>query len=546
MKAYRPQALIALLPLIGSLTVAPAMAAEGTKKIRRLGNPATTISTKDTKTDADLKARVEQYRDALTVILAQSSFDGDPEDLFDAVKNGNFERTSVPVGSTFAWMARRDKGQPSLAHNVEWAGSAPFEAWRLRVESQSATYTFVIPGTCLNLALESRTPRPPLSCTLEASAASSTETTLGAVTISGSARPSGDLTITGIGGPSRALDAGQARSAGAGRWTFQPDAPGAYRFDAQVRDAYGREAMCSATARVAPLAIPPKPEPECRLTGSYDEATGLITIDSSGTKGDIKVTGVMGPDGATISPDGGNGRWTFPVDRRTKRRGGTYKITAEASIEDRVDRCRDVQVVVPERPGVDGRWVLRAFGFTGNGDDRQNFDTFGPAGGLEQNSLAVDAPSGVGLALEYLFNDRVGIEGAALFGNADTDYALDLADAWLRGSDDVSFTAFTLGVNFHLTPDRRVDVYIGPFVGLASYDDASFNFGVNSRRFDFDDETGIGAQIGLDVPFTSDGRWGFNTALRYLESSAEDDRFNPEVELEPDPLLFSAGISFQF
>ena len=546
MKAYRHQAILALLPLVGSLMAAPTMAAEGTNKITRLGNPATTISSKDTRTDVELKERVREYRDSLTVILAQSTFDGDPQDLFDAVENGSFERISVPVGSTFAWMARRDKGQPSLAHNVEWAGRAPFEAWRLTVESKSATFTFIIPGTCLNLALESRTPRPPLSCSIEAQAAQSTVDSLGAVSISARATPSGDVAITGIGGPSRVLDAGQARSQGAGRWTFQPTEPGSYRFDAQVRDAYGREATCSAQARVAALVVPPKPEPECRLTGSYDDATGLITIDSSGTKGEIRVTGITGPDGASITPDGGNGRWTFPVDRRTKRRGGDFTVTAEASIEDRVDRCSDVRVVVPKRQGPDSKWILRAFGFAGDGDDRQRFDTIGPADGIERNSIDLDAPSGVGIGLEYLATSLIGIEGALLLGNGDSTYVLDLDDQWGMATDEVSFTAFTVGVNFHLTPERRADVYIGPFLGFVSYDDARFDVLNRTQRFEFDDEVGLGAQIGVDVLFKPTGRWGFTSALRYLQTTAEDDRFNPNVELDLDPLLFSAGISFRF
>lgn len=549
MKVYRLKSLCALLPLTAALWSVPAAAADGdTHKIRRLGNPATTISTKDTRTDAELKERVRQYRDALSVVLAKSTFDGDPQDFFDAVENGNFEQTSIPVGATFPWMAHREGGQPALLHNVEWAGDAPFTAWRITAETKAATFTFIIPGTCLNLALESKKPRPPLSCSLEATAAESTADKLGAVTIRGRATPSGDLTITGIGGPTKVIDAGQARAAGAGSWSFQPTEQGSYQFDASVRDAHGREATCSARVRVSPLAVPPKPQPVCSLTGSYDETTGVITLDGSRSKGDVTITRITAPEGGTIDATGSGGSYTFEVDKRTRRRGGEYVVSAEARIDDEVARCTDTHVLVPTPAGPDSRWIARGFGWTGDGDDKELFNSVGPGGAAQRNSIDLTSPDGFGASLEFLPTKRFGIEGGVLIGEASSLFVVDLPDQWGMADDEVDLTIFTLGVNFHLTPDRRADVYIGPFLGWVQYDDAEFNTLGRTFEYDYDDDFGFGAQIGVDVLFRREGRWGFTSALRYLQSSAEltGPGIADEIELDLDPLLFSAGISFRF
>ncbi len=563
MSVFRINVWLAALALtLGTAWSAPARAADGeTTKIYRLGNPATTISTRDTKTAAELKERVKEYESALQVVLAQSTFDGDPQDFFDAIENDQFEETMVQQGATFPWMSSRKDGNPRLLHNVEWASSKPFIAWRVKVETKSATYHFIIPGTCLNLALESKVDRAPLSCSLGASAAASTVDRLGAIALTGSVKPEGDLEITGIGGPGAVVDASKARAQGAGRWTFQPEKPGTYKFSAMARDPYGREARCAAEATVKAKLAPPKPKPMCQLNVSYDETTGVITADSSGSKGTVTITDLSVPDGATGGLEGGNGRWTVNVDKKVRRRGGEYVFRAQAELDGEVDNCGDSRVNIPVPPGPDHRWIARGFGFGSDGGERRAFEAIGPTGGLEQNSVALDGPTGVGVALEYLFNKRIGIEGAVLIGNADGNVDQDRFDfdpiantfvpVWIGDDDDVSFTAFTIGVNFHLTPDRRADLYIGPLLGFTQYDDGQFNLGRGGFRVDFDDDSALGAQVGVDVPFKRDGRWGFNSALRYLPSSSEVTNFGvpvggEDIEIDVDPLLFSAGISIRF
>gem|GEM_PF-1509172 len=536
-----------LLLAAGLASAVPAAGDEGTTKIYRLGNPATTISNRDTKTADELKARVREYATALDVVLAQSGFDGDPQDFFDAVENDRFEQISVSQGSTFPWMASRKQGDPYLLHNVEWASPKPFVAWRLRVETKAATFTFVIPGTCLNLALESRVARPPLSCSLDAEAGKSTVDTLAAITITGRAEPPAELTLSAIGGPAQAFDPRRAERQAAGRWRFQPSAPGTYRFSASAHDTYGREARCQASATVeAKKVVPrPKPRPVCRLSGSYDPTTASIVLASVHAKGTVTATVLSMPDGATGSLEGGEGRWQLAVDKRVRRRGGAYRFAGEAKLDGEVDACSEVQVTIPVPPGPGHRWILRAFGWSGDGDDQaRTSDVVGP-GVAERTKLGIESPDGAGVSLEYLASHRVGIEGALLIGSADGIFQLDLGNQWARAEDDIDFTVFTVGANFHLTPDRRADVYLGPFVGFVSYDDVSFQTLGRQTRIDFDDDLGFGAQVGVDLPFTRDGRWGFNSALRYLTTTAEEDR-GRRRQLDLDPLILSAGISVRF
>ena len=69
-----------------------------------------------------------------------------------------------------------------------------------------------------------------------------------------------------------------------------------------------------------------------------------------------------------------------------------------------------------------------------------------------------DTSAGIGVRAEYQFSRRLGIDFGFL-----TTAGVD-ASASLGGTasfDITSFTPLIVGVDFHLTPDRRVDLYTG-------------------------------------------------------------------------------------
>ncbi len=510
-------------------------------KVHRLGNPNSAISKTPARSVEDVQRLAKEYENALMVALAQSTFDGDPQDLFDAIARGDGEMVSITPGTNHQWMVFRKGGQPTISKRaVEWAGRKPLDAYRTTVASGRYVYTFDIPLTCINLALYERKDAPPPQCTLEASASTPDGyDVLGDVTVRASSDDA--VTLTGIAGPSGPIDTGKARSTGANTWTLAPTDAGRHAFTATVTDDYGRTATCTAAATVAPARV--RPVPVCNLSSTYDPETGAITVDASGSKGTVTIDEMTLPDGAAgdlgALSAGGSNLWTYTPSLPRRAGDYTFRFAGQATLPDAagpVDCDTSTTVTVESRAG---EWILRGYGASISGDDDATTDD-----GFERAFMNVGKGTGIGLGLEYLFSSRWGIEGGLLFANLDSDIFIDRSDLWVNDSDEIGFLPIMLGLNYHLTPGAKADFYIGPFVALVQYDSPSFNLPVGSVRPDLDDDFGVGLNLGVDVPF-GDSRWGFNGGLRYLQTSADEDG-GLGRSFDIDPLIFSAGLGFRF
>ena len=120
----------------------------------------------------------------------------------------------------------------------------------------------------------------------------------------------------------------------------------------------------------------------------------------------------------------------------------------------------------------------------------------------------------------------------------------------LRVSEALGFTAVTGGLNIHLTPEKKVDLYIAPLLVFTSFDDLRFRFQVDDETltadFRSDDDFAVGAQLGADVPF-GEGRWSLNLTARYLDVSLSVvDEEGVYTNLQFDPLVLSAGLGYRF
>jgi hypothetical protein len=197
-------------------------------------------------------------------------------------------------------------------------------------------------------------------------------------------------------------------------------------------------------------------------------------------------------------------------------------------------------------------WSLRVDGFA--------MDTQGGARRAASPGTVVYVGDGDGAAgaisCEYRRSELVGIELGALAGG-DFDLSIKLGplfDDSMAYSDTVGFSAVLAGVNFHLTPGRRVDFYAGPSVAYLDYSDITlrvfdgsgppFNFLDTHRvHLTFDSDFAIGANVGLDVPL-GEGRWLFNVNTRYFDTTIEGSQF--ESPRNYDPLLFGLGFGYRF
>jgi outer membrane protein W len=107
---------------------------------------------------------------------------------------------------------------------------------------------------------------------------------------------------------------------------------------------------------------------------------------------------------------------------------------------------------------------------------------------------------------------------------------------------DVKVMPLTAGLNFHLTRQSRVDVYVGPTIGYVFYGDLD----VEDERLSIDDDFTWGAALGFDLPMGDQG-WMFSGALRYLDTEASPDDLGPgdeSMDVSPWVVQVSAGYRF--
>lgn len=202
-----------------------------------------------------------------------------------------------------------------------------------------------------------------------------------------------------------------------------------------------------------------------------------------------------------------------------------------------------VAAQVVEQP----RWIIRGFGAQVQTGGAEDFVDASTPGQVDHTKVRVDNGTGFGLAAEYRMTCRLGLEGGYIFAPLDAHFLYDANNEWLRGDDDLDTDLITLGLNIHLTPEARADLYVGPLVAWANYGNPEFNVGgsLGTVEGSFDDEFGFGAQLGLDLPFRAGGNWALNGAVRYLALGADGTVRQP-MDLDLDPLIASLGLAYRF
>lgn len=171
-----------------------------------------------------------------------------------------------------------------------------------------------------------------------------------------------------------------------------------------------------------------------------------------------------------------------------------------------------------------------------------------PAG--TTRSYGGDTGGGLGVNGEYRFSRRLGVD-LGLFSGASVDIEAHTYRAggtsWVT-YDTLTFTPLTVGLDVHLTPDSRVDVYLCPLVALIRYgnldtfvDSSGWRTGV-----DFDQDVAPGLAVGLGVPF-GQKRWSFQANITYLDSSLEGRGPNGlRIDSGYDSTIFGAGVGYRF
>ncbi len=149
-------------------------------------------------------------------------------------------------------------------------------------------------------------------------------------------------------------------------------------------------------------------------------------------------------------------------------------------------------------------------------------------------TLEGQSGSGLGASYEIRGGKHLGLEFGMLI--ADVDFELSVPS----GSADFGSAVMiplTLGMNYHLRREGRLDFYFGPMLSYTLWGNLSNEVGSSKLDSDF----GIGAVLGVDVPLGSSG-WTFTVSARYLRTAAGD----ASVEIDVDPIFFSLGLGYDF
>lgn len=196
------------------------------------------------------------------------------------------------------------------------------------------------------------------------------------------------------------------------------------------------------------------------------------------------------------------------------------------------------------------RWTLRATaGTVSPADDVAPIESTqsGPIAGQADHRLGDGTE--LGLALEYRWTRRLGVELGYFVADHDTSFTLE-GDRFGPGGvrvdeQTVGVETLTAGVAYHLRPERRVDVVLGAFVAMSKADDLVFNTEIGRRdKLSFDDDVGPGLEAGVVVPLGPSSRWHLVAEARYLLSILESD--SGGEDLAYDPLTVAAGIGFRW
>jgi len=150
---------------------------------------------------------------------------------------------------------------------------------------------------------------------------------------------------------------------------------------------------------------------------------------------------------------------------------------------------------------------------------------------------------GAGVRGEYQFESRFGVELSAL-GAGSVEISAGTAGSYVRVS---SVAPVMMGFNFHLTPDRPVDFYVGPMLGLVRYSDVEFSagFGTASTTVSVEDDFAWGAIAGLEIPLGSRG-WRLQGNLRYIDTDIKNSGGPISIDSEFDPFIVSVGVGYRF
>ena len=283
-----------------------------------------------------------------------------------------------------------------------------------------------------------------------------------------------------------------------------------------------------------------------------------VTLDlTTARRGDVagyQVTGTWASLDLEVLHDG----TPLAEPKLTSERGtldlplrGTYTMVATVNnvVGDEASCRASVEVV-----GAD--WIVRPFAaFLATGDAKMKGSvTPGDCPCTADTTYGCDDGYGLGIGVERLLTERVGVEARAMFGRLDSQFSIGANGVGIEDDTTLDTWDLSLGVNFHLLPDGPVDWYAGPFVGYLSLADRTLLVVDRSLEYDAESDLTYGAQMGLDWPF-GDSDWSLHFGARYTRASLDLTQrdtdpdgavFEQSEPVDLDPITLELGVAYHF
>lgn len=160
--------------------------------------------------------------------------------------------------------------------------------------------------------------------------------------------------------------------------------------------------------------------------------------------------------------------------------------------------------------------------------------------------LEFESEQGFGGAINVFWGNRVSTEFAASVFEPEASVRVRSASRSPIGRLDM--IPITATLQYHFAPDSRVDPYIGAGVAYVLFDEFDdddlddLGFGT----VDVDDDYGVLVNAGLSIDITPNFAILLDGKYVPLETSISTAGVDDAGDLEINPLILSAGVSFQF
>lgn len=117
-----------------------------------------------------------------------------------------------------------------------------------------------------------------------------------------------------------------------------------------------------------------------------------------------------------------------------------------------------------------------------------------------------------------------------------TSGTLDLGSVWLLPP--------TLTLQYHFTPDAAIRPYVGAGINYTMFFNKDTGTDINTIKYE--NNFGYALQAGVDVPLTNNISFNFDVKKIYLQTDVTINGGAVRADVDLDPWLVGAGISYHF